>query len=242
MRMDYKYTAIIMSKRDIGEYDRMYTAYTKESGKIRLIARGVRKPNSKLAGNIEPITEVELIIAKNRGRGQLTAAIPATNFMLVKTELVLLERVFYVFRVLAKMITEEEPDAKLYSLLTRYLMTLDKLPIDEKTAMRADVLTAGFIYKLLGLAGYGIEAHKCVSCGAALGADGNYFSMSMGGTICASCQKRDAQKIRIGHAAIKAFRIMSKNKLESLVKLSVSPEDLKNIKLVLDGAVKWIVG
>lgn len=238
--MDYKYTAIILSKCDIGEYDRLYTAYTKEAGKIRVVARGIRKPNSKLAGNIEPVTESELIIARGRGRGQLTGVIPLETFSGVKNDLDLTRQVFYIFGVFGKIISEEEKDERLYGLLSRYLSILDNISQDEQMASKAEMVTAGFIYKILSLSGYKLEADKCAECGGSLSEGESYFNMKSGGAICKNCRASNLASIKMNPAGIKAFRIFSKNRLESLVKLSVSGPDMKNIKMVLDRAVRWI--
>ena len=240
--MDYKFSAIILAKRDIREFDRMYTAYTKEIGKTRIVARGVRKPNSKLAGNIEPITECELFVAKNKGRGQLTGAIATSNFIRIKTEIELTKRVFYAFSILRRIMTDEEKDEKIFYLLENYLETMDKINLDDKLSMRADILTSGFIFKLFDFLGYMIEAQKCVSCEEKLSGENNYFSMKGGGVLCERCHGREARKVKVSRAAIKILRIFSANKLDNLVKLSVPKEDVRNIKIVLEEMVRWTTG
>ena len=51
--MEYKYTSIILDKKDVGETDRIYSFYTLEGGKIQSLAKGVRKSGAKLAGSLE---------------------------------------------------------------------------------------------------------------------------------------------------------------------------------------------
>ncbi len=56
--MEYRYTAIVLGKKEVGETDRLYTFYTREQGKVRVVAKGVRKPEAKLAGQLENLSSV----------------------------------------------------------------------------------------------------------------------------------------------------------------------------------------
>lgn len=47
--MEYRYTALVLRKKEVGETDRLYTFYTKEQGKVRAVARGIRKSGARLS-------------------------------------------------------------------------------------------------------------------------------------------------------------------------------------------------
>ena len=237
--MDYKYQGIILNKRDIGEVDRIYTIYTLEAGKIRILGKGVRKPNAKLAGNLEPITQAEIFVSRNRGMGKITGSIAINNFSNIKTNLDLITKVFYVFKLLAKIISEEEKDEKVFNLLEKYLSVMDKLNQDEN---KADVLTLGLLFKILDEMGYRLEVEKCVYCEKKLLLENNYFSVSRGGILCHSCHSFEQKKIAVSNESIKLIRIFLQNKIENLVKLKVSQADINRLKLILNEAASWFVG
>ncbi|MEK9173972.1 MAG: DNA repair protein RecO, partial [Patescibacteria group bacterium] len=78
--MEYRYNSIVLGKKEVGETDRLYTLYTQEQGKIRVMAKGVRKPEAKLAGQLENLSSVLVIINKTKGMGRVTAAVAEDVF------------------------------------------------------------------------------------------------------------------------------------------------------------------
>ncbi|MFA5994714.1 MAG: DNA repair protein RecO [Parcubacteria group bacterium] len=237
--MDYKYHGIVLSKRDIGEVDRIYTIYTKEKGKIRVLGKGVRKPNAKLAGSLEAITQGEIFIAKNRGLGKITGAIVTNNFSYIKQDLSLLTNVFYVFRIVTQIISEEEADEEIFSLLESYLNMLDEL--GNKTEL-IEILTVGLLFKVMDRLGYRLEVGRCVHCEKKLILEKNYLSISRGGILCTSCCEQEHGKIAISNELIKLIRIFLKNKLDSLVKVRIETGDMQKLKIIIREVVSWFSG
>jgi DNA repair protein RecO (recombination protein O) len=238
--MDYKYQAIILGKYDIGEVDRIYTLYTKEAGKIRIRAMGVKKPNAKLAGNLETLTQAEIFLARGRGRGNITGAIATNNFLGIKSEIAALQKVFYVFRIFNRLITEEEKDESIFLLLQNYLEALDILTTAEKK-INMDIVTLGFLVKLLEETGYKIEADRCVKCRDMLNNQKIFFSPERGGIVCEQCGIHIIKKIKITPGAVKMLRIFSTNKIANFNKLRAEKETINNLKAVIDEEIKWII-
>jgi|WetSurMetagenome_2_1015567.scaffolds.fasta_scaffold28008_2 DNA repair protein RecO (recombination protein O) len=245
--MNFKYNGIILNKFDIGETDRLYTVYTRETGKMRLKAVGVKKPNAKLAGSLEPVTFSEIFLARGRGRGNITGAITLNNFLAIKSEIRALQKVFYVFGIFNRLITDEEKDENIFNILLGYLEAMDKLCQDDELLRlfnedKLNIITLGFLFKLLDSLGYGIEAEKCVKCGSKLDPEGNYFNPEQGGVVCPNCVGGNGKKIGINSHAIKLIRIFLKNKVENFGKISASKGDIKNLKLVVNEEISWITG
>lgn len=234
--MEYKYQGIILNKKDIGEADRLYTIYTFEAGKIRVLGKGVRKSNAKLAGNLETITQAEIFIAKNKGMGKITGSIAINNFSNIKTDLDLVSKIFYVFKIMAKIISEEEKDETIFELLEKYLVSMDN--IFEKGG-NADILTLGLAFKMLSEMGYRLEVNRCVHCEKKLLLENNYFSIARGGILCDNCHQFENKKIMISNELIKLMRIFLRNKIENLIKLQVSQRDIDRLKIVLNESIAW---
>jgi DNA repair protein RecO (recombination protein O) len=236
--MDFKYNAIILSKRDVGEADRIYTFYTREAGKVRALGKGVRKPNAKLAGGLEPITQAEIFVAKSHGMGKITGSIVENSFPGIKNNLDLLERVFYVFKILERIIAEQEKDEKIFELLVGFLRGMEKT---EGQKDKTEIITLGFLFKVLGELGYQLEMGACVNCGKKLKpVEHNYFSISRGGVLCGDCQHLENKRIKVSNESIKLIRIFLQNKLENLAKLKVSSADINNLRLIAQEAVNWL--
>lgn len=238
--MDYKYTGIILNKKNVSETDRIYTLYALEAGKIKVLGKGVRKPNAKLAGSLEPITLAEIFVAKTRGMGKITGAIAADNFSGIKSNIDALERIDYVFKIFGKIIAEQEQDKDIFEILKGFLVGLEKISQETGDKNKMDILTLGFLFKLLGKMGYGLEMEKCVHCGAKLRPENNYFSAEKGGVLCGGCHKLENRRIKISNESIKLIRIFLKNKIEQLIKLKVPPKDINNLKIVSQEALNWL--
>lgn len=237
--MEYKYQAIILGKIDVLETDRIYSVYSKEKGKMRLLSCGVRKPNAKLAGSLEPITLSEIFFAKGKGRGRITGAIVLENFSSLKEDIFALERVFYIFGIFNRLISEEEKDEKIFDLLFEYLELMNKLSF-QKEEMKMEILTFGLIFKLLSFLGYGLEMKKCANCGDNLKSGQNFFSAERGGALCGACVLHERKRVNVNDETIKFVRIFLDNQLVNLVKIKADKKNLDNLKIITNEAVGWI--
>jgi DNA repair protein RecO (recombination protein O) len=238
--VDYKYTGIILGKRDIGEADRIYSIYTLEAGKIQAKAVGVRRLNAKLAGHLETATLAEIFTAKTKGIGKITGAAVLNYFVGIKKNIEAVSKVFYIFSRLDKIIFEQEKDEKIFYLLEKYLEVMEKLSAKAKDGEKMDIITLGFLFKFLEETGYKMETSKCVNCGNKLRPQNNYFSAEKGGILCEKCKNRQGKRINISSESVKMLRIFSKNKLESLVKLRVPEKEIKNLKIIAEEAINWV--
>lgn len=239
--MDYRYHAIILGKRNLGETDRLYIAYTLEDGKINALGRGVRKPNAKLAGNLEPVTYSEIFMAKNRGRGNITGAIGLDFFPDIKANYLAMRNVFFVLNIFGKIISDQEKDENIFKLLLGYLETVDRASHDDKEEDKFDILSFGFLLKLLDELGYKLEAEQCVNCGKKLHLGDNFFSAKSGGILCPACGKNKDKTVRVSDGAIKLMRIFMKNRMENFSKIEASRQDIGHLKKVILEELNWIM-
>ncbi|TSD01633.1 MAG: DNA repair protein RecO (recombination protein O) [Parcubacteria group bacterium Athens0714_25] len=239
--MEYKYTGIVLGKYDVGETDRIYVIYTLEQGKIRTLAKGVRKMQARLAGQLENFNLVDVLIARNKGMGKIKSAIAEKNFSNIKNELKLLEKVFEVFRIAGRLIDDEQKDEDIFYLFLRYLNLLDKIQTEDDPLFFR-VASQGFLYQFFSLTGYGIEVGRCALCQEKIAPGGNFFSARHGGIVCAECGQKVAEKIQVSDSAIKAMRIFSSSSLESLAKLKIEKEKIIELEKISSLFHQWISG
>lgn len=242
--MDYKYHGIILGKKDVAETDRIYIIYTKEAGKIRIIGKGVRKPNAKLAGSLEPITYAEIFIARGQGMGKIIGAIPVENFSAIKSDWELLERTLRTFRIVQRVISEEEKDESFFQLFFDYLKAMENLAKteEEQKKSKAEILNLGFLVKFLDQMGYRVEVRRCVMCADQLKPEGNFFSAPRGGIVCAKCASGESNIFSAKAESIKLLRIFFKNDIKNFNKLQVSTKDLNNLKIIIKSLMNWGLG
>lgn len=237
--MEYKYTGIILNKKDIGETDRIYNIYTLEQGKISAIARGVRKSKSKLAGHLENFYLIDLTVMKNRGMGNIASSIVENNFKNIRNDLDLLERVFKTAKVLNRLINDQERDEDIFFLFLDYLDSLNKIG-NKLDDVHKNLITQGFIFKFLDLSGYKIEINKCVRCEQKLLRDRNFFDYSQGGVVCEKCAVGTDNILPISNNSIKIIRIIFQNKIRNLSKLKIGRRESTELEHISKKFIKWI--
>jgi DNA repair protein RecO (recombination protein O) len=247
--MDYKYTGIILGKKDVGETDRIYSIYTLETGKIRVLAKSVRKANAKLAGFLENFTLAEIFIAKSQGLGKITGSLVLNNFSGINSNLEIIRNAFSSIELFSKLIKEENADPKIFELLKEYLETMNELSAQDKEAAaknpkaieeKSEIISLGFLFKLFDELGYKIETGDCVECGEKIKEGDNFFNASQGGIMCLNCSIKSGGNIKISPNAIKLLRILSKNSLKSLIKIAMDRKDISNLRLVSKEFLNWI--
>lgn len=121
---------IILRRTNYAEADRIITVLTNDQGKIRLVAKGVRRIKSKLAGGIELMSINDLTYLPGKGDlGTLISARVLTNFGQIVTNV---ERTMYAYEVLKLIdrVTEDSPEPMYFSLLAAALQGIDSAAVD----------------------------------------------------------------------------------------------------------------
>jgi len=237
--MDYKYNAIVLGSREIGETDRIYSFLTKENGRVRAIGRGTRKPIAKLAGNLESLTQIEVFIHKTKGLGNISGAIPVNSFLGIKENIDALEEVLSISRILEKIILEEQKEDVIYSHFESFL-NLAERSIKKKKLIDFRFLKTSLLIKIFEKLGYRLEVDRCIECGNKLIPGENYFDFSQGGIFCRTCKKGKVGGTAISDDLIKTIRIILNNKLESLVKLKLGERERNNLEKLVKTFYQWI--
>ncbi len=223
-----KYTAIILASRESGEFDRIYTMYTAEKGLVRARAQGVRKPNAKLAGHLEPGTVSEVYVARARGRGRITSAITLCELKSVKKDFEDLKKTLEIFRFMSKNFSEEEKDARIFKLLRDFLIFLDRGDSTE-----TEKLAGAFWWKLFDYLGRRPEVLKCVECGKRLlEKSKKHFSSEKGGVVCQKCGSVSHGLLFVSDNQIKLLRLFLANPLEKILKLKVGTDEIRGLEKI----------
>ncbi len=240
--MELRYNAIVLKKKEVGETDRLYTLYTDTGGKIQTVAKGVRKAEAKLAGQLENLVHGLVIIVKGRGMGKIAGAVAEHSFLYIRQDLDTLKRVLEAVNIFDRLVGWEEPDAELFNLLATYLALANELA-KEKKGEKILLLTEGFLFQLFAHLGYEIETGVCAVSGEKLArGDKHFFSPSAGGMLRGE-HVRDAEgSFPISESAIKLIRLFLHNKLEALSKISVRADDVRETRQVAARFFQWIEG
>lgn len=247
--MEYKYTSIILGKRDVGEADRIYSLYTLEGGKIQVLAKSVRKSQAKLAGYLENFTFADITVAKNMGMGKITGAVVENSFQSIRTQYFPVSRVMASLNVFNKIVDFDHRDQAVFWLLREYLEAVDSQSLISPTLEESELeekislLDAIFIFKLLNFLGYGIEIDACAECGRENGKHGSaelFFSAKSGGTVCKDCAKKGKAHLGLSQNAIKLMHLSLKNGIKPFMKIKASRKDIDFLSIANREILGWM--
>ena len=158
---------IILSRTDYGEADRIITLLTPESGKLRLMARGVRRAKSKLAGGVELFSVSDITYIRGRGEiGTLISARLLKHYGRIVQDVTRTMLGYELIKQLNK-VTEDAPETEYFTILEQVFESLDEASIS------VELIRFWFGAQLLGQAGYSPNLYTNTS-GVALPGNTNY--------------------------------------------------------------------
>lgn len=119
---------IILKRSNYGEADRMLTVFTPFKGKIRVVARGVRKITSRRGGNVELLNRVRLQLFQGQGLPILSEAESLETFPKIKSDLILTTYASHLSELVERLIPDEQVNPTAYNLFVTALKLLEQNP------------------------------------------------------------------------------------------------------------------
>jgi DNA repair protein RecO (recombination protein O) len=183
----YRDEGVVLRAIKLGEADRIVTIFTQGNGKVRAVAKGVRKTTSKFGARLEPTSRVAVQCYKGRELDIVTQAETVDAYRALREDYALLTRAIPLLEAVDQVAQEREPNYALYRMLTGALHTL--------VETRNPLVTPAFFWKLLSLEGFHPMLDACARCGE--GGENNTnpehalvaFDLEEGGTICRACAR-----------------------------------------------------
>ena len=231
MFIHYRTEGFILKKTGQDEANYLLTVYTEKFGKIKILARSVRKISSKLKSFIEVFDLSEIEFIQGKSYKTLTDAILITRFKDSRKNLLKLSISFKIADVLDKLIKQEEKDEKVWLLLKETFEQLNELKDDFKI----ECVYYYFFWNLICLLGYQPELYYCNNCQKKLLSEKNYVNSAKIKIICQNCLKKVKLETReISSETIKILRIIFKKNKQIFFKLKIEKNHLKQLKQISD--------
>ena len=196
----YQTEAIILQELKFGEADKILTLYSPHQGKLKAIAKGVRRPRSQLRGQVALLNHSLVQLAPGRNLDIVSQAQVVNSFMSIKDDLRRLSCGIYVVELVSAFTPERLPSQEIFDLLRDTLHHLCHTSNNE-------TLLSYFELHLLDYLGYRPQLHKCVACNQALKPVAQFFSPSQGGILCPECGYREPLACEVGLSALKVLRL-----------------------------------
>ena len=177
----YRTDAVVLRQRRFGEADKICVLFTPQLGRIEAVAKGLRRPRSKMAGHLEPLTQVRLMLARGRNLDIITQAETQNSFPGLHDDLDRLSRGLYLAEVVDRFTDTAGDVGDLYRLLLEVLTRIDR-------DGGIDLIVRWFEMRILVDQGYQPRLDACVQCASRLELDQNSFAPLLGGVVCPDCR------------------------------------------------------
>jgi DNA repair protein RecO (recombination protein O) len=224
---NYQTEAIIIKKVKLGEADRILTLYTPNLGKIQAVAKGVRRPRSKLAGHLELLTHSQVSLARGRNIDTIIGSQTINSFLPLKSNLQLTSYALYATELVNQFTADHIENHPLFQLL---LDTMHRLceGCDNELVLRY------FELQLLNQVGYRPQLQQCVSCQSRLEPIINSFCASAGGTLCPNCSQSQPLTYPLSVNGLKVLRLLQNSDYNTVSRLRLTSE----LSRELEGATR----
>jgi DNA repair protein RecO (recombination protein O) len=184
----YREQGVVLRTIRLGEADRIVTLLTPGRGKVRAVAKGIRKTKSRFGARLEPVTNVSLLLYEGRELDIVTQAEVIDAFRPVREDLDRLTRATSLLEAVDQVAQEREAAPSLYRMLVGALRAL--------AAHDAPLLVPAFFWKLLSLEGFHPVLDACAGC------DGDdelvAFDLTVGGALCRACGRGGGRPMSAG--------------------------------------------
>ena len=229
----YQTEAIIIKKIKLGEADRILTLYTPHLGKIRAVAKGVRRPRSKMAGHLELLTYSQVSLARGRNLDTIIGSQTINSFLPLKSDLWLTSCALYATELVDQFTADDVENHPLFQLL---LETMEHLCQggDNELTLRY------FELHLLNLVGYRPQLQQCVSCQSPLEPAISSFCPGAGGMLCPNCSQSQLS-YPISVDGLNGLRWLQSSDYNTARQLKMNQELSDELEAVMRNYLKYLL-
>lgn len=229
----YSTEAIILRRRNLGEADSIFTLFSRSEGKFDAVARGVRKAKSHMRGHLEPLTRVQVQVARGRSLDVLTQAETVAAHRRLKDDLDRLNLGLYCAELVDRFTIDRVEQRALYDLLADALDALE--------AGASGLAVRYFEFHLLAITGYEPQVAACAACQARLPEEETLFSAPVGGLVCRACRHRAESGRLLGVRAIKVLRYARTATIQEFGGLRLDAALAHDLEAALSGLVHQVI-
>ncbi len=236
----YRAAGLTLRKTPAGEADLVSSIFTREHGKLELLARGARRLTSKLTGHFEPLTLVRLSVARGRALDIVAEAEVVNAFPKVKADYISVGRGLHVAELIDGFSASETPNPQVLELALQTLEAIGRQPLSSPT-QALDLPLRYFDLQLLQLSGFLPELYQCVECGVALRPDRHRFAAGLGGALCAECAPPPEVVLRpLSLPALKTLRLFHRTEsVDQLPQLNMPTAVQREIQGILTETLQY---
>jgi DNA repair protein RecO (recombination protein O) len=212
----YTTDAIVLSRFDFGEADRILTLITPGSGKLKAIAKGIRRPTSRIGGSLEPFAELNVALARGRTFEVVTQVSVGHAWLNLRDSLESAATAWYLAELADRSLEERHAAEPIYTLLKHAYGLLD-------AGMAPGRVARWFEMHLADELGVRPEVDRCVECDRVLESDERFrWVPPQGGIVCERCPGPSHDRAGLSLEALKLLKAYQRLDIEALASLRLS--------------------
>ena len=231
-----KTEAIVLRTYNYSESSKIVILYTKTFGKCKVVAKGARRPKSRLRGHLETASHVSVVFYKKDDRElhTLSQSEILTPFQEMQFDP---ERFAYV-NVLCELLNRLTPleveSTSIFTLIFESLKTVQQIQAGD-----LNVLLWYFELRLLSLLGFRPELHACVECRAKKAEKRLGLSFSKGGLVCLKCSIDDEEAYALSPESLAFLRLLQRIRIEHVPRIKISRKAAAEVDTLLQAFLKY---
>ena len=223
----YTTDAIVLSRFDLGEADRVLTLITPGIGKLKAIAKGIRRPTSRLGGSLEPFAELTVALARGRTFDVVTQVSVGHAWLHLRDSLEGAATAWYLAELADRSLEERHAAEPLYALLRRAYELLDG-------GMAPGRVARWYEMHLLDELGSRPEVDRCVECDRVLESGERFrWVPPLGGVVCERCPGPPHDRTRLSLEGLKLIKAYQRLDIEALAALRQAPAVEREVETAL---------
>ncbi|MBM3152777.1 MAG: DNA repair protein RecO [Chloroflexi bacterium] len=231
----FRLEAVVLRHSTWGEADRLLVLYSRERGKIRALAKGVRRIKSRKAGHLEPFTRVTLQLARGRDLPVITQVETVEAYLPLRDDLLRTGYAAYTVELLDRFTYEaEHQNPAIYRLLAD---TLGRIAGEESpwAAVRH------YEIRLLDFMGFRPQLSRCVNCREDIRPVAQYFSPAQGGALCPRCGEGLRQALPVTVEALKYLRHFQRSSYPDARRARPLPQVQAEVEALMQRFVTYLL-
>ena len=234
-RRPYVTDAIVLSRFELGEADRVLTVLTPEYGKLRIIAKGVRRQKSRLGGSLEPFAELRIALTQGRTFHHVTQVSVSHAWLRMRDSLESAATAWYLAELAERSSEDGGVAEPLYTLLRRAYELLD-------SGMAPGRVARWYEMRLADEMGQRPEVDRCVECDRTLEADGSFrWVPALGGVLCERHAPPPVWRVDLSLEALKLLKAYQRMDAEALAALRLPAGVESEVEAVMREFTRHVV-
>ncbi|MGI6490827.1 MAG: DNA repair protein RecO [Peptococcaceae bacterium] len=224
--------AIVLRSIDCGEGNRLLVIFSREQGKLKVMAHGVAKPSSRKRGFVQLFSRSSFLIHRGRELDSVSQCEGRELFPSLRSDLEGISRASYIAELADAFTLEGQANEELFWLLLNTFRMLE-------TKKDLELLTRAFELKIVTVLGYRPVLETCAACGGELLPGKLAFSPAMGGVLCDTCSHLEPDAVPCNKGQVELLKMLISWEPARLHQLRAGEANKKQLRVMLQRYIRY---